>query len=65
MKIEIHINKRRLSNLQVTDLLQDLNELNEGQLRSIINGKVFESEIGADWDTDGVALVEIIKGETK
>ena len=28
MKIEIHINKRRLSNLQVTDLLQDLNELN-------------------------------------
>jgi phosphoribosylformylglycinamidine (FGAM) synthase PurS component len=46
MKIEININKNKLSDVQISDLLQDLNELKKEQLISIINGKIFEFEIG-------------------
>ena len=58
MKIEININKNKLSDVQISDLLQDLNELKKEQLISIINGKIFEFEIG-ETGFGGVALVKI------
>ena len=58
MKIEININKDKLSELQISDLLQDLKELKKEQLKSIINGKIFEFEIGES-GFGGSALVKI------
>jgi len=46
MKIEININRNILSNLQISDLLQDLNQLTEKQLRDILKGNIHNIEIG-------------------
>ena len=59
MKIEININKQILSNLQINDLLQDLNQLTEKQLRNIINGNTHNIQIGEEGYEGNVATGSI------
>ena len=54
MKIEININRNILSNLQTSDLLQDLNQLTEKQLKNILNGNIHNIEIGEEGFEGGV-----------
>ena len=46
MKIQIKINKNTLSGVQIGDLLQDLNELTEKDLRKILKGNIHNIRIG-------------------
>tara|TARA_R100001594_G_scaffold102480_1_gene137212 strand:- start:244 stop:435 length:192 start_codon:yes stop_codon:yes gene_type:complete len=46
MKIQIKINKNTLSGVQIGDLLQDLNELTEKDLRKILKGDIHNITIG-------------------
>tara|TARA_Y100001973_G_C5144724_1_gene304806 strand:+ start:866 stop:1066 length:201 start_codon:yes stop_codon:yes gene_type:complete len=59
MKIEININRNRLTRLQENDLLDELNLLAEDKLRNILEGEIHDFEVGEEGFDGGVVSCSI------
>ena len=59
MKIEININRNRLTRLQENDLLDELNLLAEDKLRNILEGEIHDFEVGEEGFYGGVVSCSI------